>query len=345
VKGELIGYAPRSGDITLLQALLGRDDAARSAAEEWLNVSEISEVNEGVRRLLPLLHYRMTCWGMEHPKSALVSQEYRRYWLATQRVQYQADRLLEMLAPLKCPVVFLKGAALGRTVYPSRALRPLSDVDFLVPRHEFRAAQDILTASGFSLSDESWHASLLVQAGYPEVDLHKSPYHEAFSEALVAPIFSRTVELSHDCGNAHCLGAEDQLLHTIAHGLRPNVVSPIRWVVDAIHVLRAAGRSFSWDAFLSEAVRLDFEEVAARGLTILDSICPGEVDASTLSSLRERRSTLTGLMFMAEREWRGPPRVWGLVRRNGGWLERLDLISQHYAGALRWRYEALRANL
>ena len=345
MKGELIGYAPASGDITLLQALLGRDDTARSAAEEWLNVTEISEVNEGLRRLLPLLHYRMTCWGMEHPKSAVVSHEYRRYWLATQRVQYQADRLLEILAPLERPVVFLKGAALGRTVYPSPALRPLSDVDFLVSRHEFRAAQDILTASGFLLSSESWHASLLVQAGYPEVDLHKSPYHEAFSEALVAPIFSRTVELTHHCGSAHRLGAEDQFLHTIAHGLRPNVVSPLRWVVDAIHVLRAAGPSFCWDAFLSEVVRLKFDEVAARGLTILDSICPGEVDASTLSSLRERLSTLTGLMFMADREWGGPARVWGLVRRNGGWLERLDLISQHYAGALRWRYEALRANL
>ena len=85
--------------------------------------------------------------------------------------------------------------------------------------------------------------------------------------------------------------------------------------------------------------------VIALMVVMLDSICPGEVDASTLSSLRKRRSTLTGLMFMAEREWRGPPRVWGLVRRNGGWIERLDLFSKHYAGALRWRYEALRANL
>jgi hypothetical protein len=94
-----------------------------------------------------------------------------------------------------------------------------------------------------------------------------------------------------------------------------------------------------------EVVRLDFEEVAARGLTILDSICPGEVDAFTLSSLRERRSTLTGLMFVAEREWRGPTRVWGRGRRNGGGLERLGFIGEHYAGALRWRYETLRANL
>jgi hypothetical protein len=273
----------------------------------------------------------MVGWGMDHPKSLSVRQQYRRCWLATQRIQYQADRLVETLAPLGSPVVFLKGAALGRTVYHSPALRPLSDIDLLVRPHDFLAARDLLVASGFALSSESWHSSLLLKTGYPEVDLHQSPYHEAFSEALVAPIFSRIETLPLVGGSVYRLGNEDQLLHTLAHGLRANTVSPLRWMVDAIHVLRSAGPLFAWDMFLREAIRLDLVEVAVRGLEMLDSLCPGEVDSPTLSVLVNKRTTFTGLLFKAEREWNGPIVVWGQARRNGGLLESLSLFVGHYA--------------
>ncbi len=63
-------------------------------------------------------------------------------------------RLLGVLAPA-LPVVVLKGAALGPTVYGNPALRSLSDIDLLVPHAQLDVATALLSTLGYHVDKMS----------------------------------------------------------------------------------------------------------------------------------------------------------------------------------------------
>ena len=54
------------------------------------------------------------------------------------------------LAPGQIPVVVLKGAALAATIYPSIGLRPMGDLDLLVPKHLLDDAVEAVKGLGYS---------------------------------------------------------------------------------------------------------------------------------------------------------------------------------------------------
>jgi hypothetical protein len=64
-------------------------------------------------------------------------------------LEAELGRIVSALAQAKVPVGLLKGLALGRTVYPSIAVRPISDLDLLVPASAVDAARDVLVDLGY----------------------------------------------------------------------------------------------------------------------------------------------------------------------------------------------------
>jgi hypothetical protein len=93
-----------------------------------------------------------------------VKQELRsrsmRHLLANQvRMRVLCD-ILSAYDAARIPVLVLKGAALSHTVYPDISLRPMSDLDILVPASEAHRAQQALAELGFevpSLSGSMLH--------------------------------------------------------------------------------------------------------------------------------------------------------------------------------------------
>ena len=85
-------------------------------------------------RVSPLIHHAIGSWGILPPSIAKAVHKDHLYqaWVNTRRM----DDLLPVLAHLEAegiPVLLLKGAALLCTLYDKRALRPMADVDLLVP--------------------------------------------------------------------------------------------------------------------------------------------------------------------------------------------------------------------
>src|SRR5205085_4579678 len=64
-------------------------------------------------------------------------------------LQLQLDRVLAALAKETIPVMLLKGAALIETVYPSVGLRPMEDLDLLVPRSLVQQAYEVVETLGY----------------------------------------------------------------------------------------------------------------------------------------------------------------------------------------------------
>jgi hypothetical protein len=72
------------------------------------------------------------------------------------RAQHQVlGEILELARAAGLELVLLKGAALAHLVYPEVSLRPMSDLDLLVPRQQLEPAAEVLRRAGFAMPSEA----------------------------------------------------------------------------------------------------------------------------------------------------------------------------------------------
>jgi hypothetical protein len=133
-----------SSDRALLD-LLGGARQPMLAGLDWARIATLSELH----RLGPLLHWR-------HGDNAEVPKPIRAGWREAYRLAriaalaQDADLAWAMglLEAADCTPVALKGAFLARHAYPEPALRPMRDLDLLVPPAQALTAWEVLLAAG-----------------------------------------------------------------------------------------------------------------------------------------------------------------------------------------------------
>jgi len=74
-------------------------------------------------------------------------------WFVNQRLLHEGESILHLLDDQAIPAMFLKGAALLLTCYDSYTLRPMSDIDVLIPDHNAMRAYDLLAAQGWRMTE------------------------------------------------------------------------------------------------------------------------------------------------------------------------------------------------
>jgi len=222
------------------------------------------------RDLLPLLYHRLRRAGLRAQVPARVWARlealYHLSLLRNDRLLAQLQEVLSALRNVGIEAVLLKGAALALTVYESPALRPMRDIDLLVPKAALPEAVAALELQGYRPTvrevrpgfvyefENEWR----LQARSPahiSVELHWHPFVVMYYRRVipVEELWDRTRPVAVGPQKARVLAPEDQLLHLCAHlsfhhGFEP----PLLWI---------------WDvAALSERAALDWEAVVARTL-------------------------------------------------------------------------------
>ena len=232
----------------------------------WEVVAQLAEWH----RLNPLLYHRLL--RNEAVPSRILEQLERAYLENAGRNLYlrsRADMLLGALASAGVRAMPLKGAALIEDVYPDAALRPMRDIDILVPASQIHQAQQTVAALGYravspvhgSEGDEAWmlqhhhHLPALVsEDGIFAVELHHhvvGPGDPARFD--ISGFWDRSGPAG--AGRAHFLPAtEDLLAHVALHFCRNRLwrsegslgqVADIAWIVDR--------RAIDWDALVARA--------------------------------------------------------------------------------------------
>lgn len=144
-------------------------------------------------RLEPLLHWQL---GQKNLREAIpaahravLEQGFRRTAIRSLHLQRELIQIHKILETASIPYIALKGAALAFHVYPHPALRPLRDLDILVPRTQILAAHQAFmdsgakTVDGYSLNPEvtlsiMHHLSpLMVANGQIGIELHAHLFH------------------------------------------------------------------------------------------------------------------------------------------------------------------------
>jgi hypothetical protein len=135
------------------------------------------------------------------------------------------------------------------------------------------------------------HSLTLFHTGGREIDLHWHALYLASFRGADQPFWKASVPLEFEGVPTQALCASDQLLHACVHGPMWNPFPPMRWVADAITVMRSSKTDWQRLLMLAERFRLvaPVREALAYLATALATPVPNEVLAA-LRGIKVRQS-------------------------------------------------------
>ncbi|MDE2595379.1 MAG: nucleotidyltransferase family protein [Sphingomonadales bacterium] len=324
-------------------------------------------------RLQPLLH---AAWQGSPAVPEAVRQGWRavhRDWAMAAMVQ-RAD-MLETVALLRAdgiePLV-LKGGWLAWHAYPEAALRPMRDIDMLVPQADYVRAMRLLEAQGFALAEEpemAWEDMLLYEKSFAPfivrrgtaIEVHQHAWHREGRLEYPSPapddagLFARS-RIGPD--GLRYPAAEDMLAHLVIHAVYSHRLDCGPLLLSDIDFLLQR-EVIDWPGFWARAeaqgwrrgARLVFELVqrwrAPAGLDLAvdcgDPLPPELVEASADLMLQDLDTRLSA-GFAAATLAGGPRTLLRRLRARDKVSETGDVarITRRSGGYLGWAWSRLR---
>ena len=233
------------------------------AIDAWRRIGSglaLDTLDLGSRRLLPLVWSNLRSHGVDVERLA---GRYESTRAANQVRLAQLGELLRRLHDAGVPTIVLKGTALLVSAYPDIGLRPMSDVDVLVPLERVGDARQALAAAGWRPDSpvtpvmvRRTHAAPFSHAERVSVDLHWHVFEECCRPGDDDDLWDASLPVTIEGAATRIPAPEDQLLHVCVHGEKWVHVPGLRWVADAVALIRH-GR-IRWERLVDQAVRRRF---------------------------------------------------------------------------------------
>lgn len=263
---------PRPDHCLLIAAACASPDHAVAAWRRWASSSHAADLNEldiGASRLLGHAAVRLRRLGLRDPILERALTMYRYTWCTNQLRTRAALEVIGALEREGIPVLPLKGLALLCGYYADIGLRPMLDIDLLVPPAQAPSAVRVLTQSGWSPPHLPLHPALRaghlppdyscqLQRASVKLDLHWYVLAQDASATLARPFFAHATRRTLGGASVLCPHATELLLQVCLHGIVNSRVPPLFWAVDAVCLI-AAGE-IDWQRLVATA--------AARRLTL-----------------------------------------------------------------------------
>jgi hypothetical protein len=247
-------------------------------AAAWDDLARIGAYH----RLEPLLHWQ----AERRHKELAIPPELRARWkaafVASSRqqlgMQYEIRTLSRQLDAAGIPSILLKGSFLAFHAYPDPALRPLRDIDILVPEDRVLEAYRLMLSTGATPSVDEAQLDIVVGGGehhlpplvtarrFAVVELHRQI--QSFSAAprgrdprLLADLWSARSLLPVAGVPIGYPSPTDMLLHLVLHAAQNHDLNngPLT-LPDIAFLLR--GHAVDWPRFWGSAERLGVERAA-----------------------------------------------------------------------------------
>jgi hypothetical protein len=207
--------------------------------------------------------------------------------LSNMKLYHELKIVLQAMNEADIPTIVLKGAHLAALVYPDISMRPMGDIDLMVPVERLEGGARVLEGLGYraSLGYEiatflklRHHLPPFVKAGERAIELHwnisvpTNPF-----EIDLEGVWNRAKVVQIANCETHVLSPEDLLLHLSIHaayqhklafGLRPfyDLKFVLGYYRDEMKWQQALDRATAWKAakpfFVSLQVTKDFFNVA-----------------------------------------------------------------------------------
>lgn len=250
-------------DLLSTERAVSPASVAALSGDDWADAGRLAQRE----RLGPLLHRRLTHErsGLPLPEVVLdgFTADYRHWTFRSLKIQRQLLRARQILAGEGIPSLALKGAYLAFHAYPEPALRPLRDLDLLVPADQALDAHRALASSGYAREGEYKGGAVAWKAAYRHLPALRAPVDNVLIELHTSisaggpsvegaggteGLWQRRVTREVAGREVEYLGQTDTLLHLIHHSLFEHRLNNGPLVLADIHYLvgqaRSTGMSF-----------------------------------------------------------------------------------------------------
>ena len=201
------------------------------------------------------------------PESAVEALRlaYLRAGVANRMAFQELSLLIDRFRSEHIPVMVLKGGVLAASLYDDAALRPMGDLDLLIPRDAVGRAKRVLAEQGYSPCSEmadgfadkySIEQTFLRLGNRPsQIDVHwhafTMPYY--FERIPIEWFWRRTTEINIGGARALMMSPTAQLIYLSAHYMLHNFRRLI-WSYDLALLIGRGGEQIDWeDAFEASA--------------------------------------------------------------------------------------------
>ena len=287
---------PTPAQELLLRAGVASGRRALEAWDAWKANHDLieTELDHGSFRLLALVYKNLLAQGADEPLMPRLKGIYRYWWCSNQHLFYRAAGVIRELEGAGIPTIVLKGAAASVAYYRDTGVRTMGDIDLLVPVDRATAAVTHLGRLGFRPARPRvadlirYQHSVRMEHGNGEaLDLHWHVLAECVHRSADDGFWKRAVPIRILDASSRALDATDALLHAIVHGMRWNAEPTVRWVADAMAILRAADGVIDWTVMEREARRQHVVLRLRMGLAYLKRSMGAPIPDRVLERLRK----------------------------------------------------------
>jgi hypothetical protein len=285
-------------DVHLLRAALLDGPAVAASFAAWRQGVDLADIDYGWSRLLPLAERNLTRHGIDDPWLPRMQGIRRHYWARNMTLLHRVQPVLMRLASAGIPVLLLKGAGILAGFGGTLDLRPMDDVDIMVPPDRLAQVVDMLDTLGWRPKEPlpcsvSAMATLSDTAGWPfvaldgtELDLHWRALNLDGRNGNDLGFWQRAEPARLAGQQVLVLAPADQLLHVCCHAVNWAGFSNLRWVADAALILRTSQDRLDWATLCTEARRRRFATLLHDCLRFLAAELTLPVPSAVLRDLR-----------------------------------------------------------
>ena len=288
---------PKGAQRLLLECLFLPADRARTAFAAWRRAVTLDALEGGSLALMPMLYFRLKELGIDDPSLARLRGAHRYHWCRGQVLVRRAMEAVDALADARIPCLALKGLAVVDRYGGDHGLRPMSDVDLLVPRGQAIAALEALTRRGWQLSPplagaplrdavETLHGGALTHDG-GELDVHWASLVEDTSAGGDAGLWRRARARRIQGRELFFPAVTDLLFHVCVHGARFSRAGSAMWVPDGMRLIdQAQARAeIDWPGLVDEARRRHLQVPLREALRFLREALGAPVPDDAIGAL------------------------------------------------------------
>ncbi len=323
---------PNAHEEVFLELLLCDDARFAELFHVWKQRTVLATMDHASARLLPLLYKRIQIHAPTDDMLPTLRGVYKATWARNQRLLHGAERALDLLRQQHIDTLVLKGIPLLLDVYKDMGARFLSDVDVLIhPRH-IRFVMRLLREHGWRLHSpyfpcEDMLSEEQIRRAVKEVtfsndqgielDVHWDLFE--FSERdqeLYAfdRLWERSCVVQNGAQAYRALSPEDALVHSVVHGAEGNPHRTLRWVTDAVALIRA--HDIRWSDVFERIEHTDhridvytaFRFLEERGCVVFPKSFAERIHQATFS--KKERRTYAQRANVSIAAWGRLPHLW-----------------------------------
>jgi hypothetical protein len=233
----------------MLLACFAPDEDASAALERCSRGWAEAKLEAAATPLLPLIYRRWQ--AVENRVVELGRKAYLANWKRNRERLAEFGGIADRLREKGIRWMALKGMALALRQYADLGLRPMGDVDLLIHAEDLLRAVEVLDGAGYRAEEDAAPDAILRQArvrhawqffGGAEwnLDLHWRPVNRCYAPEVTRSFWEGAETVRFGDREMLTPSPSDQMFHVCVHGLQWDWTRKVRWICDALVVLREA---------------------------------------------------------------------------------------------------------